>query len=239
MLRLAHLIVTAVAFASLIGLPSASTAQTVKPPLQQVLHNGVTLDPNGMINRDLLKAALASLEQHADRVRNFHRIGIADLGSESRFVRFYVVNLYDGSVRSMITTHGKGSDPQPVGRAVRVSNIPGSEASSVGGYVTGEHYYSSKHHSDAVRLDGLDPTNSNARCRCIVIHAANRDDGSNYASAAWIKKYGTAGRSNGCFAFAREDIRYVLERMEPGSFLYAGPISLASFSPVAQECDCL
>ncbi len=88
-----------------------------------------------------------------------------------------------------------------------------------------------------MRLDGLDPTNSAVRCRCIVIHQANRADGQNYASAAWIAAHvgagghGQAGRSDGCFAFSGEDYPYVLKRMTPGAFIYAGPASLPQWTP--------
>jgi hypothetical protein len=120
---------------------------------------------------------------------------------------------------------------------VRASNVAGSLASSTGAYVTGEPYDSPAHLSRAVRLDGLDPTDSNARCRCIVIHQANRADGQNYASQAWISAHvgadghGQTGRSDGCFAFSGEDYPYVLGRMIPGTFIYAGPASLPQWAP--------
>ena len=173
-------------------------------------------------------------------------MAVVDLSRRSDEPRFYVLNLRDGSVRNLITTHGKGSDPDQTGRAVRASNVAGSLASSVGGYVTGEPYDSQTHLSRAVRLDGLDPTNSNTRCRCIVIHEANRADGTNYASAAWIASHvgsdghGQAGRSDGCFAFSGEDFAYVLRRMTPGVFIYAGPASLPQWTPesTTTQADC-
>jgi hypothetical protein len=137
----------------------------------------------------------------------------------------------------MATTHGKGSDPDQTGRVVRVSNAVGSLASATGAYLTAEAYDSPAHFSRAVRMDGLDPTNSNARCRCLVIHAANRSDGQNYASPAWIAVHvgvdgrGQAGRSDGCFAFSAEDYPYVLRRMVPGVFIYAGPADLPQWTP--------
>ena len=208
---------------------------------------GVLLDRHGLIPRSLLREALAGLKTHGGQVANRRRIAIVDLSRPSGEPRFYVLNLHDGSVRLMATTHGKGSDPDQVGRAVRVSNAPGSMASSVGGYLTGEGYYSAAHLSQAVRLDGLDPTDADARCRCIVIHEADRSDGQNYASAAWIAAHvgadgkGQAGRSDGCFAFSREDMPYVLRRMTAGTFLYAGPANLPQFAPAAGEAapaDC-
>ncbi len=202
-----------------------------------VFRHGVRLDRNGLIERRLLRAALASLGTHRLQAANHRRIAIVDLGRRSDQPRFYVLNLRDGSVRLTITTHGKGSDPDQTGRAQRVSNTIGSLASSTGAYVTGEAYDSPAHLSRAVRLDGLDATDSNVRCRCIVIHQANRADGQNYASQAWISAHvgtgghGQAGRSDGCFAFSGEDYPYVLGRMVPGTFIYAGPMSLPQWTP--------
>ncbi len=202
-----------------------------------VVRHGVRLDRNGLIPRPLLRDALASLRDHRSRVSNLRRIAVVDLSRHSDEPRFFVLNLRDGSVRNLITTHGRNSDPDQTGRAVRVSNGVGSLASSTGGYVTGDQYDSPAHLSRAVRLDGLDPTNANARCRCIVIHQANRADGQNYASAAWIwahvgsDGHGQTGRSDGCFAFSGEDYPYVLARMIPGTFIYAGPKDLPQWTP--------
>jgi hypothetical protein len=195
------------------------------------------LDRHGLIERRLLRAALTSLKIHSGQVSNWRRIAVVDLSRPSRLPRFYVLNLRDGSVRLAVTTHGKGSDPDQTGRVVRVSNAAGSLASSTGAYVTGEAYDSPAHFSRAVRLDGLDPTDSNARCRCVVIHEANRKDGQNYASEAWIAAHpgadgqGQAGRSDGCFAFSGEVYPYILWRMAPGTFIYAGPARLPQWAP--------
>ena len=202
-----------------------------------VFRHGVKLDRHGLIPRPLLREALRSLRTHRGRVGSLRRIAVVDLSRRSGEPRFYVLNLRDGSVRNLVTTHGKGSDPDQAGRAVRVSNAVGSLASSTGAYVTADRYDSPAHLSRAVRLDGLDPTDSNARCRCLVIHQANRADGRNYASAAWIAAHlgadgrGQAGRSDGCFAFSGEDYPYVLKRMVLGVFIYAGPADLPQWTP--------
>jgi hypothetical protein len=222
---------------ALAALAAPAAAWTPSP----VMRHGVRLDRNGLIDRRLLKEALRSLDAHRAQVTSRRRIAVADLARPSGQPRFYVLNLRDGSVRLVVTTHGKGSDPAQTGHAVRASNAVGSLASSTGAYLTGEAYDSPAHLSRAVRLDGLDPTNANARCRCIVIHQANRSDGQNYASRAWIEAHvgadgrGQAGRSDGCFAFSGEDYPYVLGRMVPGAFIYAGPARLPQWSPEPGE----
>lgn len=233
--RTPRLLAAVVPAALAVALAAPAGAHAWRPP--RVVRHGVLLDRHGLIDRRLLHEALRSLRAHRGRVTSWRRIAVVDLSRPSGAPRFYVLNLHDGSVRLMTTTHGKGSDPDQTGRAVRVSNALGSLASSVGGYVTGDSYDSPAHLSRAVRLDGLDPTNSNARCRCIVIHEANRSDGQNYASQAWVSAHvgpdgrGQAGRSDGCFAFSREDYPYVLKRMVPGVFIYAGPARLPQWSP--------
>ena len=211
---------------------------------ERIVWRRVVLDRHGLIQRPLLRAALRSLKAHKAQVTDWDRIAIVDLSRPSYLPRFYLLSLEDGSVLSAVTTHGRGSDPDQTGRAVRVSNVQGSLASSTGAYVTGEAFDSLTHLSRAIRLDGLDPTNSSARCRCIVIHEANRMDGQNYASRAWISAHvgndgkGQAGRSDGCFAFSDEDFPFILTRMTPGTFIYAGPTRLPQWTPVVPPPDC-
>jgi hypothetical protein len=226
--------VVAVVFAALCVAAPASARAWHAP---RVVRHGVVLDRNSLIARPLLREALASLKAHSAQVTSWRRIAVADLSRPSGEPRFYVLNLRDGSVRLMATTHGKGSDPDQTGRVLRVSNAQGSLASSTGAFVTAEAYDSAVHLSRAVRLDGLDPTNSSARCRCLVIHEARRSDGRNYASKDWIAAHvgadgkGQAGRSDGCFAFSAKDYPYVLRRMVPGVFIYAGPAALPQWTP--------
>ena len=74
-------------------------------------------------------------------------------------------------------SHGHGSEgKRDDGYAEVFSNVPGSNASSLGLYRTAETYRSDVYPGLAMRLDGLSPTNSNARSRFIVIHEARYMD---------------------------------------------------------------
>ncbi len=160
--------------------------------------------------------ALAALHRHADAIPHHDVIGIADFSSPSRLPRFAIVNLTSGQTERLLVAHGRGSDPDHSGWLHNFSNVPGSAATSAGAYLTGESYSGS--HGMSRRLTGLDPENSNAESRAIVIHGAW------YANPGVIEEQGKLGRSEGCFAFSETDISTVLDRLGPGRLIYAGKV---------------
>lgn len=165
---------------------------------------------------NLVERALAALERHRDIVVHRDAIGIADFSAPSREPRFSIVDLSSASMRRLLVAHGRGSDPAHSGWLQRFSNVPGSNATSSGAYLTGQAY--SGRHGPSRRLSGLDPENSNAEARAIVIHSAW------YASPDVIREQGKLGRSEGCFTFARSDIALVLDRLGPGRLIYADKV---------------
>ncbi len=160
----------------------------------------------------LLRRALAALDRHGDAITVRDRIGIADFSMPSRLPRFHIVNLEDGRMENLLVAHGKGSDPGHSGWLESFSNVPGSEASSAGAYVTGDLYTGK--HGRSRRLVGLEPRNDNAEARAIVIHGAW------YVSPDMAGK-GKIGRSQGCFAVSEKDIEMLLDRLGPGRLIYA------------------
>ena len=161
----------------------------------------------------LLQRALDALERHRDSIDHRDFMGVADFSLPSRIPRFYLVNLSDGSVRSHLVAHGRGSDPDHTGWLERFSNAPHSNATSAGAYRTGSEYVGAHGHS--IRLDGLDPTNNNAASRAIVVHGAW------YVSAAMIDRSGMLGRSQGCFAVADASLGEIMSTLAPGRLIYA------------------
>lgn len=162
----------------------------------------------------VLGEALGALERHGGKIANRDRLGIADYGLSSGEFRFHIVDVEGGAiVRSYLVSHGRGSDPHNRGFVESFSNVPGSNASSKGSFVTGEAYVGK--HGRSRRLHGLEPQNDLAFDRAIVIHGAS------YVDRGMARNDGRVGRSLGCFAFERSTIEEVLELLGPGRLLYS------------------
>lgn len=159
----------------------------------------------------LLGRAKAALESHPGLKRDV--IAIADFSRPSSDRRFHIVNLGDGRVDSLLVTHGRGSDPTHSGWLQHFSNRPGSEASSSGAFRT-EGTYIGKH-GRSRRLAGLDPSNSNAASRAIVVHGAW------YADPEMLLTRGKLGRSEGCFAVQEGIVSALIDRLGEGRLIYA------------------
>ncbi|WP_026166964.1 murein L,D-transpeptidase catalytic domain family protein [Novosphingobium nitrogenifigens] len=162
----------------------------------------------------LLSRAMAALKSHGASIPHHDMIGIVDFSAPSRVPRFQLVDVGNGRVvANLLVAHGSGSDPGNSGWVERLSNRPGSNASCQGSFLTGETYVGKHGHSR--RLHGLDPDNSQAESRAIVVHAAN------YVDRHMAAAHGRIGRSQGCFAVSPDDISEVLARLEAGRLLYA------------------
>jgi hypothetical protein len=143
---------------------------------------------------------------------------VADFGVSSALPRFHFANLEQGTVRSFLVTHGKGSDPYHTGYLEQFSNVPGSLATSRGAFITWEWY--TGRYGTSIRLGGLDPDNSSALERAIVMHSAA------YATAEHVAKWGKLGRSDGCFAMSPADFNEALWHLSGGRLLYADRLGL-------------
>ncbi|WP_447932533.1 murein L,D-transpeptidase catalytic domain-containing protein [Sphingopyxis fribergensis] len=171
------------------------------------------LAQDGRPDPRLLRHALDALDTHRGVIRHRDVIGIVDFGRASNALRFHIVDMANGAHRSHLVAHGRGSDPDHCGWVLRLSNSPGSAASSSGAYLVGEDYVGK--HGRSRRLYGLDRENSNVEARRIVIHSAS------YVSQEIAREKGKLGRSEGCFALAQADIGPVLERLGPGRMIFA------------------
>ena len=175
----------------------------------------VIIDPS--IDPSLLARARASFDRHRGVLTHTDTVVIADFSKASREQRFFILDTNSGRVSKHLVAHGRGSDPDHSGFVERFSNAVGSEASSNGAYVTGD-YYPGKY-GRSLRVSGLDPSNSNAYSRAIVVHSAW------YAEPGVIAEHGKLGRSEGCFALPYDSLQEVLQRTGPGRFLYADKLA--------------
>ncbi len=162
---------------------------------------------------DLLARAEAALARHRTRFMQVDRIGIVDFSRPSSAPRLFIIDRATRRTEAHLVAHGRGSDPAHTGWARRFSNEPGSFASSSGAYATAGYYTGA--HGRSMRLQGLDPDNSNAEPRAIVVHAAW------YVSPEIARTTGKLGRSEGCFAVSAASLDTVLTRLGPGRMLYA------------------
>ncbi|WP_430827558.1 murein L,D-transpeptidase catalytic domain-containing protein [Chryseobacterium indologenes] len=83
--------------------------------------------------------------------------------------RYFIYDLRTNKIlQKAVVSHGSGS-VIPRSKALQFSNAEGSYQSSLGKYAIGESYEGK--FGKAYRLKGLDPTNSNAMQRAIVLHS--------------------------------------------------------------------
>jgi len=188
------------------ALASLTSAVTPAAPAQ-------TAALDGAVPASLLGRALEALERHRGSLVHRDFVGIADFSLPSRTPRFHLLNLVEGTCRSHLVAHGRGSDPAHTGWLERFSNEPRSDATSCGAYRTSGVYYGG--HGASIRLEGLDPTNCNAAARAIVVHGAW------YVSEEIAGRCGMLGRSQGCFAVAPQSLSRILTSLGPGRLIYA------------------
>ncbi|HEX6072778.1 MAG TPA: murein L,D-transpeptidase catalytic domain family protein [Sphingomicrobium sp.] len=169
----------------------------------------------GGIDPQLFARARAALDSH--RIGPRDNVGIVDFSKGSGEPRFHVVDLRSGQVESYRVAHGRGSDPDHSGFVERFSNDFGSYASSNGTYTTGDYYHGK--YGLSLKTRGLDWSNYNAEPRAIVIHNAW------YAEPEMIAIHGKLGRSEGCFAFSRDDQWSVMRKLAGGRMIYADKLA--------------
>lgn len=169
---------------------------------------------------DYRAVARQKLAEQGSRIPQADRVGIVDFGLPSARPRFALVDMVAGQIEMFPVTHGRGSDPQHDGWLKRFSNQPGSLASSRGAYRTSDYYWGAN--GSSMRLAGLEPDNSNADMRAIVVHGAW------YADPALIATQGKLGRSEGCFVFGEELLPQILYKLGPGRLLFADKLSVAA-----------
>lgn len=167
------------------------------------------LDPNRIVPEKALREAVVYYHANKSKFPNSNVLSVIDFNQSSTQKRFYVIDLKTGAVWNLHVSHGKGSDSNHDGFAEKFSNVPNSNATSLGFYKTAETYQGK--HGYSLRLDGLSTTNSKARARAIVIHGAT------YVQDKAVIQ----GRSWGCPAISMANHKTLINRVKGGSLIYA------------------
>ena len=178
--------------------PRSTLLDPLTPQAAPAAIGTVKLDPEGILRKPLLDEALEAMDRHSDRITRKDAIYLVDFTLHSSKPRLFRLDLKTGAVRAFRTAHGLGSDRARTGYATRFSNTPNSDASSVGAYVTLGQSVGARDGAN-VLLDGLDSTNSEARNRAIIVHAAQ------YCEVPFLDRFGQLGRSDDCFALSHTD----------------------------------
>ena len=211
------IISTAASSSVLPSLALPGTASPMSPIAPQPAAPAQVLTPAapGGIDPQLFARAKAALDRNRIYARDY--MGVVDFSKPSNEGRFSVVDLRNGEVETFRVAHGRGSDPAHSGFVERFSNDFGSHASSNGAYTTGDYYHGK--YGLSMKVRGLDWSNSNAEARAIVIHNAW------YAEPEMIGVHGKLGRSEGCFAFSRDDQWSVMRKLAGGRMIYADKLA--------------
>ena len=139
---------------------------------------------------------------------------VVDFNQPSTSKRLYVFDTVEKKVNTYYVAHGRGSEgAKDDGIPEIFSNQNHSNSSSLGIYRTLNEYRGN--HGRSLRLEGLEPTNSNARDRAVVMHTAD------YVSESFIRQSGRLGRSQGCFAVERSVGDLLIDELKDGAYIVA------------------
>ena len=190
------------------AVPAAHAAAPGSPVVNTLLKQAPGLRQN------VLELAMNAASEAARKglVRKKNLLTVIDYSLPSTQPRLFVFDLAAKKLlyRELVA-HGKNS-----GEVVPnfFSNEPGSEATSLGLFVTADTYNGSNGYS--LRLKGLEEgINDMAFSRAIVMHGAY------YVSREAIKALGRLGRSWGCPAVRPEVAKEIINTIRGGSAIFA------------------
>lgn len=125
--------------------------------------------------------------------------------------RLWVIDLKTNRVLyHSLVAHGRNSGEV---FATKFSNIPNSNQSSLGFYVTGTTYIGK--HGVSLKLHGMEHgINDKAEARAIVMHGAD------YVSDSYINKVGRLGRSFGCPAVPMDSYKEIIGQLANRTCLF-------------------
>lgn len=193
--------------------------------MSSFLFTRLKLNEKGL-SRNALEVALKGYLhlQEQGVVKNTELLSVVDFSQSSRKKRFYLIDVKNSKLLvNTYVAHGKNSG---LDKTESFSNIPESEQSSLGFYVTKGTYTGKNGFS--LRMAGVDKGfNDNAEKRAIVVHGADYVNAGRVSSAYM-------GRSQGCPALPREKYMDVINLIKDGSvfFVYSPDTKYLSSSEI-------
>lgn len=182
------------------------------PPSAALIQSLVSQAPG--LKADVLRMGMAAASCAKSRglVSRPEILTVIDYSIPSTSPRLFVFNT---ATKKLLfrehVAHGRNSGGN---MTTRFSNVEGSNASSLGLFVTANTYMGSNGYS--LRLKGLEPgVNDRAWARAIVMHGAA------YVNASAAKAMGRLGRSLGCPAVRTEVSRKLIDTVKGGSAIFA------------------
>ncbi|HAD84038.1 MAG TPA: twin-arginine translocation pathway signal, partial [Brevundimonas sp.] len=79
------------------------------PAAVQIADVGTTIDPHGVVRKDLIERARAAMDVHGHKISKRDRMYLVDFQKFSGEDRLYEVDLEGGWVTAYRTSHGRGS----------------------------------------------------------------------------------------------------------------------------------
>ena len=165
------------------------------------------------LNKKVLELALNSYQKvNYQKLNKKHILTVIDYSLPSSQKRMWVFNIDNNKVLfHNLVAHGKGSGDL---YATRFSNTPGTQASSLGTFIT-KGSYSSGHIIYGMRLDGIENGyNDKSLQRGVVMHSAW------YVSDDFLKQNHRLGRSWGCPAISEKLAKPIIDTIKNGSVLF-------------------
>ena len=212
------------------SVPAPAAPSIRAPQRDPVLELGDTGHVSRVAARRILAAgvptkpfakALRFMNRNWERIENRRYLTLVDYSKPISARRLFILNLKSGKVARLHVSHGRGSDPRRTGTPQKFSNIEGTQASSVGFYVTRRAYDGRFGYS--LRLRGLSETNSLAEQRSIVLHPYFVGPGYEqiYREQAGRVCVNGGCLTEGCLGIPHASVERVIDNLKEGSIIYA------------------
>jgi hypothetical protein len=192
----------------------ASVSSFVAPPSQPSSTSEIFLELATTVGQAAPAKRRMDYKLRSDPSSHPRYWAVVDFNQPSTRKRLYVFDTVAKKVESYYVAHGRGSEgAKDDGMPEVFSNQNGSNSSSLGIYRTLNEY--NGQHGRSLRLEGLEPTNSNVLARGVVMHTAE------YVSESFIRQTGRLGRSEGCFAVEKAVGETIMNELKNGAYIIA------------------